>query len=38
MPVIGPMVGMSKHERGKSDARLGYMEEGVGGGGGRKED
>lgn len=26
-PVVGPLVG-TRHERGKSDARLGYMEEG----------
>ncbi|KAF2192131.1 hypothetical protein K469DRAFT_653393 [Zopfia rhizophila CBS 207.26] len=26
-PVVGPLVG-TKHERGKSDARLGYLEEG----------
>ncbi|KAF2755037.1 phosphatidylinositol-bisphosphatase [Pseudovirgaria hyperparasitica] len=27
-PVIGGMVNVNKHERGKSDARLGYLEEG----------
>ncbi|ORX98292.1 phosphoinositide phosphatase-like protein [Clohesyomyces aquaticus] len=27
-PVVGPLVGTSRHERGKSDARLGYLEEG----------
>ena len=26
-PVVGPLIG-TRHERGKSDARLGYMEEG----------
>ncbi|KAF1990312.1 hypothetical protein K402DRAFT_460415 [Aulographum hederae CBS 113979] len=28
MPVLGQLVTVSKHERGKSDARVGFMEEG----------